>query len=72
MNFSKAKDKAAFDWSNGTPTTLHEMKSLSERLYKEQGIVTKKLLGHKSQQQTDKYNRDRGKEWMKFMKLTDF
>ncbi|ELV7529536.1 integrase, partial [Edwardsiella ictaluri] len=36
----------------------------SERLYREQGLETQKLLGHKSQKMTDKYNDDRGKEWM--------
>ena len=63
MNFSKARDKAEIDWREGTPATFHEQRSLSERLYKEQGIDTKKLLGHKSQQQTDRYNDDRGKDW---------
>ncbi len=63
MNFSKARDKAEIDWREGTPATFHEQRSLSERLYKEQGIDTKKLLGHKSQQQTDRYNDYRGKDW---------
>lgn len=63
MNFSKARDKAEIDWREGTPATFHEQRSLSERLYKEQGIDTQKLLGHKSQQQTDRYNDDRGKDW---------
>ncbi|SCC41221.1 Phage integrase family protein [Kosakonia oryzendophytica] len=63
MNFSKARDKANTDWGDGTPATFHEQRSLSERLYKEQGVDTKKLLGHKSQQQTDRYNDDRGKDW---------
>jgi integrase len=64
-NFSKARDKVAINWGDGTPATFHEQRSLSERLYKEQGIDTRKLLGHKSQQQTDRYNDDRGKEWVK-------
>ncbi|EOK4296410.1 hypothetical protein ACJQ3Y_004604, partial [Escherichia coli] len=33
--------------------------------YKEQGIDTRKLLGHKTQQQTDRYHDDRGKGWSK-------
>lgn len=65
MNFSKARDKANICWGDGTPATFHEQRSLSERLYKEQGINTKNLLGHKSQQQTDRYHDDRGKEWIK-------
>ncbi|MET4982560.1 phage integrase Arm DNA-binding domain-containing protein [Klebsiella aerogenes] len=65
MNFSKARDKANLDWGGGTPATFHEQRSLSERLYKAQGINTKELLGHKSQQQTDRYNDDRGKSWIR-------
>ncbi|HDQ3695344.1 TPA: integrase, partial [Escherichia coli] len=45
--------------------TFHEQRSLSERLYKEQGLDTQKLLGHKTQQQTDRYHDDRGKGWIK-------
>ncbi|EFH1042454.1 site-specific integrase [Escherichia coli] len=65
MNFSKARDLAEIDWGTGTPATFHEQRSLSERLYKEQGIDTRKLLGHKTQQQTDRYHDDRGKGWNK-------
>lgn len=64
MNFSKARDLAEIDWGEGTPATFHEQRSLSERLYKEQGIDTQKLLGHKTQQQTDRYNDLRGKNWV--------
>lgn len=63
LNFSNARDLAAIDWGTGTPATFHEQRSLSERLFKEQGIDTKSLLGHKSQQQTDRYHDDRGKNW---------
>ncbi|HGZ0636792.1 TPA: site-specific integrase [Escherichia coli] len=65
MNFSKARDLAGIDWGKGSPATFHEQRSLSERLYKEQGIDTRKLLGHKTQQQTDRYHDDRGKDWSK-------
>lgn len=65
MNFSKARDRANIDWGEGTPATFHEQRSLSERLYKAQGINTKDLLGHKTQQQTDRYHDDRGKGWTK-------
>ncbi|QMA49763.1 phage integrase Arm DNA-binding domain-containing protein [Citrobacter freundii] len=65
MNFSKARDLAEIDWGTGTPATFHEQRSLCERLYKEQGIDTRKLLGHKTQQQTDRYHDDRGKDWIK-------
>ncbi|HHZ9887035.1 TPA: phage integrase Arm DNA-binding domain-containing protein [Klebsiella pneumoniae] len=63
MNFGKARDSADIDWGQGTPATFHEQRSLSERLYKAQGINTKDLLGHKTQQQTDRYHDDRGKGW---------
>ena len=65
MNFSKARDLAGIDWGEGSPATFHEQRSLSERLYKEQGLDTQKLLGHKTQRQTDRYNDDRGKGWNK-------
>ncbi|WP_059259387.1 site-specific integrase [Escherichia albertii] len=65
MNFSKARDLAGIDWGEGSPATFHEQRSLSERLYKEQGLDTQKLLGHKTQQQTDRYHDDRGKGWIK-------
>lgn len=65
MNFSKARDLARIDWGEGSPATFHEQRSLSERLYKEQGLDTQKLLGHKTQQQTDRYHDDLGKGWSK-------
>lgn len=65
MNFSKARDLARIDWGEGSPATFHEQRSLSERLYKEQGLDTQKLLSHKTQQQTDRYHDDRGKGWSK-------
>ena len=64
MNFSKARDLAEIDWGTGTPATFHEQRSLSERLYKVQGIDTQKLLGHKSPNQTARYHDDRGKDWI--------
>lgn len=44
----------------GVPASLHECRSLSERLYRAQGINTMVLLGHKHQAMTDVYNDDRG------------
>ena len=63
-NFSKARGKANINWAEGTPATFHEQRSLSERIYREQGVDTRLLLGHKSQRQTDRYHDDRGKEWL--------
>lgn len=65
MNFSKARDLAVTNWGEGTPATFHEQRSLSERLYKTQGVDTQKLLGHKSPDQTARYHDDRGKDWLK-------
>lgn len=61
--FSAARDATGIKWKEGTPPTFHEQRSLSERLYREQGIDTKSLLGHKNQKMTDKYNDDRGRNW---------
>ena len=46
----------------GDPPSLHECRSLAERLYRQQGINTQTLLGHKHQRMTDLYNDDRGLE----------
>jgi len=62
--FKKARDKSGLDWDKGTAPTFHEQRSLSERLYREQGVDTQKLLGHKTQKMTDRYNDDRGKDWV--------
>lgn len=67
MNFSKARDKAGIEWGGGTPATFHEQRSLAERLFEAQGIDTQKLLGHKSSNQTARYNDDRGKDWTKLI-----
>ena len=62
--FRKARDLVDIDWTrNGTAPTFHEQRSLSERLYREQGVNTQILMGHASQAMTDRYNDSRGKEW---------
>jgi enterobacteria phage integrase len=64
--FARIRDKVfSREYWSGTPTTFHEIRSLSERLYREQNIDTMTLLGHKSQQMTDKYNDNRGREYKK-------
>lgn len=52
------------------PPSLHECRSLSERLYRAQGINTMTLLGHKHQAMTDMYNDDRGLNGGKWKVLT--
>jgi len=55
---------------SGTSPSLHECRSLSERLYREQGIDTQVLLGHKHRRMTDEYNNDRGLDRDKYKFLT--
>lgn len=45
---------------DGLPPSLHECRSLAERLYRLQGVNTQRLLGHKRQSMTNRYNDDRG------------
>ena len=66
--FAKARDLAGIIPPAGkTPPTFHEQRSLSERLYRAQGIDTKTLLGHKVRATTDRYNDTRGQEWVKLV-----
>lgn len=58
--FEEAREGAGLTWPTGTPPSLHECRSLSERLYRAQGVDTRILLGHKHQSMTDTYNDDRG------------
>lgn len=58
--FEEARDAALPVFKTGHPPSLHECRSLAERLYRAQGIDTMVLLGHKHQSMTDLYNDDRG------------
>lgn len=58
--FEEARNGTDLTWSKGHPPSLHECRSLSERLYRQQGLNTMVLLGHKHQSMTDLYNDDRG------------
>lgn len=58
--FEEAREQALPADKAGHPPSLHECRSLSERLYRAQGIDTMTLLGHKHQAMTDLYNDDRG------------
>lgn len=49
--------------------SLHEIRSLSARLYKEQGIDTRTLLGHKNADMTALYEDDRGLSAKEFKKV---
>lgn len=54
--FEQAREGAGLVWPNGLPPSLHECRSLSERLYRAQGINTMVLLGHRHQSMTDLYD----------------
>lgn len=58
--FEEAREGAGLHWNTGLPPSLHECRSLSERLYRAQGIDTRVLLGHRHQSMTDLYHDDRG------------
>ena len=47
-----------------TPTTFHEIRALSKKLWKAQGVDTKVLLGHKTDRMGDLYDDPRGKYWV--------
>lgn len=58
--FEEARNAVGIKCDTGNPPSLHECRSLSERLYRAQGVDTRILLGHKYQAMTDQYNDDRG------------
>jgi integrase len=63
MAFQRAREKAKIVASEGrTPPTYHEIRSLSERLYREEfgAEFAQAMLGHKSAQMTSKYDDLRG------------
>lgn len=45
--------------------TFHEQRSLSERLYEDQGIHTHQLEGHSSGRITAQYHYNRGRDQVK-------
>lgn len=65
-NFKKCRDQVYqdHDWQGKTPPSFHELRSLSERLYKAQGVNTQALLGHKSAESTKTYHDPRQIDWV--------
>lgn len=61
--FAEARNATDLTWEGKTPPTFHELRSLSERLYRDQGIDTQTLLGHRHARMTEIYNDPRGAEW---------
>lgn len=63
--FTEVLDTLGLDFAPKTPPTFHEIRSLAERLYRDQGGVnTQHLLGHNESETTDLYNDSRGSEWV--------
>lgn len=62
--FAEARDAAGVTVSGKTPPTFHEIRSLSVRLYHDQGINAQALAGHKSADMTSVYRDVRGDEWI--------
>lgn len=59
--FRICRDLAGMKAIEGTLPPFREQRSLSERLYRSQGVDTMTLLGHKHQRMTDQYNDTRRK-----------
>ncbi|MGV2871539.1 tyrosine-type recombinase/integrase [Colwellia sp. E150_009] len=62
--FARAVKATGIKYTLNQPT-FHELRSLAEREYREQGINTQKLLGHKREAMTEVYNDVRGCDWSK-------
>lgn len=63
--FARCRDNSGLEWGDKEPPTLHEIRSLSERLYKAEGRVnTQELLGHKDPRMTRVYHDPRGAEFI--------
>jgi integrase len=65
--FMDARRATDITWPGKTPPTFHEIRSLSERLYKAQGIDPQALLGHRHKKMTEVYDDPRQAEWTKLM-----
>ena len=60
--FKNARTLSGLSWDN--PPSFHEIRSLSGRLYKDQGVDAQSLLGYKSAETTALYIDVRGSEWI--------
>ena len=64
--FTQCVRASGIEWEAGkTAPTFHEQRSLSIRLYREQGIDAQVLAGHKDAATTEIYSDVRGSEWMR-------
>lgn len=60
--FKDARNLSGLTWDH--PPSFHEIRSLSGRLYKDQGVDAQSLLGHKDAKTTAMYTDSRGTEWI--------
>lgn len=64
--FAETLARLGIEWAEKEPPTFHEIRSLSERLYAEQGgINTQELLGHNDPETTALYHDNRGLDWVR-------
>ncbi|MEA2078572.1 MAG: tyrosine-type recombinase/integrase [Pseudomonadota bacterium] len=62
--FRRARNATGLKWE-GKPPSLHELRSLADRLYdKQDGISAQSVLGHKAPATTAGYIDSRGVEWI--------
>lgn len=61
--FTQAVDALGADWGDNTPPTFHEIRSLSLRLYGDQGVNVQLLAGHSDPDTTAIYLNSRGHEY---------
>jgi len=63
--FTEAVEALGEDWGEKTPPTFHEIRSLSLRLYGEQGVNVQLLAGHSDPDTTAIYLNSRGQDFVK-------
>ena len=62
--FAESRDACGLG-TGAHPPTLHEIRSLSLRLYDAQGVNVQALAGHRSAEMTAIYRDVRGSEWVR-------
>lgn len=62
--FRLAREHSGLTWGEDPAPPFHEIRSLSKRLYDAQGVDTKALLGHKTDQIAAEYADARGFDWV--------
>jgi integrase len=63
--FTEGVEALGIDWGANTPPTFHEIRSLSLRLYGEQGVNVQLLAGHRDPDTTAIYLNARGHDYVK-------